>query len=393
MPHAVIVDCLRTAIGRASTGVLSASRPDDLAAAVVAALLDQHPQTPRDEIDDLILGCAFPEAEAGLNLARRAALIAGLPEIVPGLTVSRSCASGLEAIALAAHRIEAGAAQILLAGGAESMSLVPPPGARFAPNPWVVEHRPELYLRTGLAAEVLQRRFRIGRADADEFALDSHRKALAAQAAGRFTEEIVPVEVESTVLENGKAVRHRVAFSQDETPREDYSLEALAALPPLYDAEGSVTAGNSAAPADAAAVALLMSETRARELGLQPRLRFVSYAVAGVPPEVMGLGPVVAIPKALSLAGLTLDDLDLIELDETFAVQALAAIRLAGLDIERLNLNGGAIVLGHSPGAAGARLTATLLRELERRQARYGMIAIAAAGGLGAAAIFERIES
>jgi len=391
MPEAVVIDCLRTACGKAPRGALRMTRPDDLAAAVILALLDKYPRTPRDEIDDVILGCAFPEGAAGMNMARRVALIAGLPELTPGMTINRFCASGLEAIALAAQRIRAGAAQIVLAGGAESMSLTPPTGARFTPNPWIVEHRPELYLSMGLIAEVVQRRYGITRADADEFAFDSHRKASAAQTGGRFAEEIAPIEVESTVLENGKPARRLTFFSQDEGPRSDASREGLAALPPAFDAEGTVTEGNSCQAADGASVALVMSDARARELGLKPRLRYVSYAIAGVPPEVTGIGPVVAIPKALSVAGLKLDDIDLIELNEAFAVQALAVIRLAGLDIERLNVNGGAIALGHPLGCTGAKLTATLLRELERRKGRYGMVAMCVGGGQGAAGIFERI--
>jgi acetyl-CoA acyltransferase len=393
MPEAVLVDCLRTAAGKARRGALRYSRPDDLAAAVIRALVDKFPQVARDEIDDVILGCAFPEAEAGLNMARNAALLAGLPEIVPGMTINRFCSSGLQAIALAAERIRAGGAQIILAGGAESMSLVPMESAAFKPNPWMVEHRPQLYMSMGLTAETLARRYGIGREASDEFALRSHRNALCAQAGGHFANEIVPLEITNTVFENGAPASRTMIFDTDEGPRADTSLEALAALPPAFQKGGTVTAGNSSQASDGAAAALVMSETKARELGLAPRLRFVSFAAAGVPPEIMGIGPVVAIPKALEMAGLKLDEIELIELNEAFAAQALAVIRLAGLDIERVNIDGGAIALGHPLGATGAKLTATLMRQLERRRARYGMVTMCVGGGQGAAGIFERLTT
>jgi acetyl-CoA acyltransferase len=391
MQEAVIVDCLRTAVGKAPRGSLRYSRPDDMAAAVVRALLERYPQVPREEVDDVILGCAFPEAESGMNMARNVALLAGLPDLVPGMTINRFCASGLQAIALAAERIRAGAAEIVIAGGSESMSLLPRAGHHFSPNPWLVDHRPETYLAMGLTAERLQRKYGISREEQDAFALRSHQNALRAQAEGKFDEEIVPFEVRLTTLDNGRPKTSTVVFRKDEGPRADTSLEALAKLKPVFDVQGTVTAGNSSQTSDGAAAALVMSERKARELGLRARARFVSYATGGVPPEIMGIGPVVAIPKALALAGLKLDEIGLIELNEAFAVQALAVIRLAGLDVERVNVNGGAIALGHPLGCTGAKLTATLLREMERRGVRYGMVTMCVGGGQGAAGIFERL--
>ncbi len=391
MPEAVIVDCLRTAVGKAPRGSLRYSRPDDMAAAVVRALLERYPQVPRDDVDDVILGCAFPEAESGMNMARNVALLAGLPDLVPGMTINRFCASGLQAIALAAERIRAGAAQIVIAGGSESMSLLPRAGHHFSPNPWLVDHRPEIYLAMGLTAERLQRKYGISREEQDAFALRSHQNALRAQAEGKFDDEIVPFEVRVTTLDDGRPKTVTTVFRKDEGPRADTSLEALAKLKPVFDVQGTVTAGNSSQTSDGAAAALVMSERKARELGLRARARFVCYAAGGVPPEIMGIGPVVAIPKALALAGLKLDDIGLIELNEAFAVQALAVIRLAGLDVERVNVNGGAIALGHPLGCTGAKLTATLLREMERRRVRYGMVTMCVGGGQGAAGIFERL--
>jgi acetyl-CoA acyltransferase len=376
MPDAVIIDCLRTPVGKAPRGALRNTRPDDLAAIVIRALLERYPQA-RDEIEDVILGCAMPEGEAGNNMARGALLRAGLPDTVPGMTVNRFCSSGLQAIALAAERIRSGFAHAIVAGGSESMSLIPRDGLKPAPNPWFVDHLPEFYLTMGLTAERVQRKYGISRSDADEFALRSHRLAVAAQESGRFVDEIVPVETERSILE------------EDEGPRADTSLEALAKLKPVFHVNGTVTAGNSSQTSDAAAAALVMSDTYARRLGLKPKARMVSFATAGVPPENMGIGPVVAIPKALALAGLMLDDIGAIELNEAFAVQALAVMRLAKLDPERVNPNGGAIALGHPLGATGAKLTATLLREMERREARYGMVTMCVGGGQGAAGIFE----
>ena len=385
MPEAVIIDCLRTAVGRAPRGALRYTRPDDLAAIVMRALLERYPQAA--EVEDVILGCAMPEGEAGLNMARQALLRAGLPDSVPGMTINRFCSSGLQSIALAADRIRAGDAHILIAGGAESMSLIPFGGAKPAPNPWFVDHWPEVYMSMGLTAERVQKKYGISRADADAFALRSHQNALRAQQEGKFDQEIVPVEVESVTP--GKTAKE--IFQKDEGPRADTSLEALAKLKPAFHAQGTVTAGNSSQTSDGAAAALVMSDGKARELGLKPIARFVSYATAGVPPEIMGIGPVAAIPKALAKAGLKREDFGVIELNEAFAVQSLAVIREAGLDPDRINPNGGAIALGHPLGCTGAKLTATILREMERRSARYGMITMCIGGGQGAAGIFERL--
>jgi acetyl-CoA acyltransferase len=391
MPEAVIVDCLRTAVGKAPRGALRNSRPDDLAAACIRALVEKYPQAPTDEIDDVILGCAMPEAESGMNMARQAALRAGLPDIVPGVTINRFCSSGLQAIAMAAERIRSGGAHMIIAGGSESMSLIPRGGNRLAPNPWFVDHRPEVYMNMGLTAEQLQRKYHISREDQDAFSLRSHQNAARAQAECRFQQEIVPIEIESVTPNGARPLVSKTVFERDEGPRADTSMEALAKLKPVFHADGTVTAGNSSQTSDGAAAALVMSRRRASELGLKPMARFVSFSTGGVPPEIMGIGPVVAIPKALALAGLTLEDIDLIELNEAFAVQALAVIRRAGLDIEKVNVNGGAIALGHPLGCTGAKLTATILREMERRNARYGLVTMCVGGGQGAAGIFERI--
>jgi acetyl-CoA acyltransferase len=318
----------------------------------------------------------MPEAESGMNMARIAALRAGLPDIVPGVTINRFCSSGLQAIAMAADRIRSGSAQIIIAGGSESMSMLPMAGNKFAPNPWFVDNRPEIYMGMGLTAERLQKKYNISRQEQDEFSLRSHTNALNAQASGAFLEEIVPVD----------------GCAQDEGPRLDTSMEALAKLKPVFHAQGTVTAGNSSQMSDGAAAALVMSESKARELGLKPMARFAGFAVAGVPPEIMGIGPAVAIPKALKLAGIGLDRIDVIELNEAFAVQALAVIRQVGLNLERVNVNGGAIALGHPLGCTGAKLTATILREMRRRKARYGMVTMCVGGGQGAAGIFENVN-
>lgn len=390
MQEAVIVDCLRTAAGKAPRGTLRNTRPDDMAATVIEELLRRYPQVPKDEIDDVILGCAMPEAEQGMNMARIAALRAGLPDMVPGVTINRFCSSGLQSIAMAADRIRAGGAQIILAGGSESMSMIPMTGNKFAPNPWMVDHQPEIYIGMGLTAEEVVKKYGITRENADQFALRSHQNALKAQAEGKFDEEIVPIQVhETTPNGNGKPEMKTSVFRKDEGPRADTSLEALSKLKPVFASNGTVTAGNASQTSDGAAIALVMSEKKARALGLEPRLRFVSFAVGGVPPEIMGVGPVVAIPKALALAGLKLGDIDLVELNEAFAAQALAVVRLAGLDMDKLNVNGGAIALGHPLGCTGAKLTATILREMERRHAKYGMVTMCIGGGQGAAGIFE----
>jgi acetyl-CoA acyltransferase len=392
MREAVIVDCVRTAVGKAGRGSLKNTRPDDLAAFAIRGLLERHPQVDASSIEDVILGCAMPEGEAGLNMARIAALRAGLPDSVPGVTINRFCSSGLQSIAMAAERIRAGGAEIIVAGGAESMSMVPMTGNKFSANPWMVDYRPGIYMSMGLTAEQIYQKYGISREEQDQFALASHQKALAAQAAGKFHDEIVPVDVETTTLEDGGPKTHRKMFHKDEGPREDTSMEALAKLKPVFHAAGTVTAGNSSQTSDGAAAALVMSASKAEELGLHPKARFVSFAVAGVAPELMGLGPVRAIPKALAMAGLKLGDIGVVELNEAFAVQALAVIREAGLDSETLNVNGGAIALGHPLGCTGAKLTATILRELSRREARYGMVTMCIGGGQGAAGVFENLQ-
>jgi len=376
MREAVIIDCLRTPVGKAPRGALRNTRPDDLGAIAIRALLDRYPAA-KEHVEDVILGCAMPEGESGSNMARQSALRAGLPDSVSAMTINRFCSSGLQAIALAADRIRAGSAEVIIAGGAESMSMIPMGGRRPAPNPWFVEHWPEVYMSMGLTAERLQRKYGITREESDAFALRSHQNALRAQSEGWFTDELVPVETENGV------------FDRDEGPRGDTSLEALGKLRPVFHAKGTVTAGNASQTSDGGAAALLMSDSRARALGLKPKARFASYATAGVPPEIMGIGPVVAIPKALIMAGIKLEDVGVIELNEAFAVQALAVIRKGGLDAERVNPNGGAIALGHPLGCTGAKLTASILREMPRRGASYGMVTMCVGGGQGAAGVFE----
>jgi acetyl-CoA acyltransferase len=392
MNEAVIIDCMRTAVGKAPRGSLRNSRPDDMAAAVFNKLLERHPQVSKAEIDDVILGCANPEAESGMNMARVAALRAGLPETVPGVTINRFCSSGLQAIAMAAERIRSGGADIIIAGGAESMSLVPMSGHKFAPNPWMVDHIPQIYMGMGLTAEEVYRKYSVSREDQDAFSYRSHQNALKAQAEGKFDDEIVPLEVETTALTNGHPSTKKSTFAKDEGPRADTSVEALGKLRAVFHAQGTVTAGNSSQTSDGAAAAIVMSEKKARELGLKPMARFVSFGVGGVPPEIMGIGPIVAIPKALKAAGLKLEDIGLVELNEAFAVQALAVARETGLNMNTLNVNGGAIALGHPLGCTGAKLTATILREMQRRNVRYGMVTMCIGGGQGAAGVFERLN-
>jgi acetyl-CoA acyltransferase len=392
MQDAVIVDCLRTAVGKAPRGALRASRPDDLAAAVVTRLLEKHPQVSKDAVEDIILGCAMPEAESGNNMARCVALRAGLPDTVTGVTINRFCSSGLQAIAMAADRIRVGGADIIIAGGAESMSLIPRGGNKIAPSPWFADHRPEIYMNMGLTAERLQRKYGISREQADAFSFASHQKALCAQATAKFDDEIVPYEVEWMTPNGARPKVTKTLFAKDEGPRADTTVEALGKLKPVFHAGGTVTAGNSSQTSDGAAAALIMSDSKARELGLKPLARFVSFATGGVPPEIMGIGPVVAIPKALKMAGLTLDDIGIIELNEAFAVQALAVMQEAGLDPEKVNVNGGAIALGHPLGCTGAKLTATILREMARRNLKYGLVTMCVGGGQGAAGIFERLQ-
>jgi len=393
MPEAVLVSAVRTPVGRAPKGALSTTRPDDLAALAIGAALDRVPSLSRAEVEDVILGCAQPEGESGWNIARMAILRAGLPVEVPGVTVNRLCSSGLEAIALADLRIRGGGARVVVAGGAETMSLLPMGGLKGMPNPWLAQHYPAALLTMGLTAERVARHYAVSREDQDAFALRSHQKAIAAQAAGRFSEELVPVTVTSAVpgAKASKPVDSEKVFAADEGPRADTSAEALAKLKPVFHAQGTVTAGNSSQTSDGAASVVLMDAGRAQELGIHPLARLVSYAVTGCLPEEMGIGPVTAIPAALKRAGLTLDDIGLIELNEAFAAQALAVIRELGIDPEKVNVNGGAIALGHPLGCTGAKLTATLLGEMRRRQVRYGMVTMCVGGGMGAAGIFERL--
>ncbi|HUV70734.1 MAG TPA: thiolase family protein [Terracidiphilus sp.] len=394
MPEAVLVSAVRTPVGRAPKGALSTTRPDDLAAIALGGALERVPGLSRAEIDDVILGCAQPEGEQAWNIARWAALRAGLPVEIPGATVNRLCSSGLEAIAIADQRIRSGGDRVVIAGGVESMSLLPFGGLKPSPNPWMAEHYPASLLTMGLTAERVARRYGISREEQDVFAHESHTKALAAQVAERFGEELIPVTVTTAVpgAKAGKPVITETMFSADEGLRADSSLEALAKLKPAFHAKGTVTAGNSSQTSDGAAAAVLMEAGRARELGIEPIARLVAYAVTGCLPEEMGMGPVTAIPKALKRAGLRLDEIELIELNEAFAAQALAVMRVLGLDAARVNVNGGAIALGHPLGCTGAKLTATLLAEMRRRKARYGMVTMCVGGGMGAAGIFERLD-
>jgi acetyl-CoA acyltransferase len=396
MKEAVIVSSVRTAVGKAYKGTLHATRPDDLAAVAINGAIQRVPGLDPKEIEDVILGCAMPEGEQGMNVARIASLRAGLPVECSAVTINRFCSSGLQAIAMAAERVMLGNSEVVIAGGAESMSMVPMGGNKTSPNPWLMDHYPDTYLGMGLTAENLARKYEITREKADEFSYCSHQKALAAIAAGKFKDEIVPVEVRSTVVSNGdgRGGRAKTAtkiFDTDEGPRADTSLDALARLKPAFHAHGTVTAGNSSQMSDGAAISVVMSADRSRALGVKPLARFVSFATAGCAPEEMGVGPVFAIPKALRLAGLKLEQIDVIELNEAFAAQSLSVIRLANLDPARVNINGGAIALGHPLGCTGAKLTATIVRELERRKARYGMVTMCIGGGMGAAGIFERL--
>jgi acetyl-CoA acyltransferase len=402
MAEAVIVSSVRTPVGRGYKGSLRTTRPDDLAALVIKEALARVSELDPREIDDVILGCAMPEGEQGMNVARIAALRAGLPVETSAMTVNRFCASGLQAIAQAAERIRSGAAQVIVAGGTESMSMVPMGGNKISPNPWLVDHYPDAYINMGLGTENIARKFGITREQADNFAVASHKKAVTALAADKFKDETVPVDVKITSLANGNSSSKRkvptkpatqsFVFDKDELPRAETSMEALAGLKPAFHVQGTVTAGNSSPMSDGAAAVVLMSDTKAAQLGLKPQARFVAYATAGCPPEEFGIGPVYAIPKALQLAGLSLSDLAVVELNEAFAAQSLAVIQQANLDAERVNPNGGAIALGHPLGCTGAKLTATLVRELARRNARYGMVTMCIGGGMGAAGIFERMS-
>ena len=393
MHDAVIVAAARTAVGKAPAGALRTVRPDEMAAAVIGEVIKRSGGVEARDVDDVILGCAMPEAEQGLNVARIASLRAGIPVEASAVTINRFCSSGLQSIAYAAERIMCGFGQAVVAGGTESMSMVPMGGNKVAPNPALVDSYPDVYLSTGLVAENHARESQISRDEQDAFALRSHQRAVSAIDAGRFADEITPLTFRVSVQTNGPGTHQirEVTFSQDEGPRRDTSAEALAKLRPVFHAAGSVTAGNSSQTSDGAAAVLVTSAAFAKERGLQPLARFVAYATAGVPPELFGIGPVPAIRKVLKFAGLSLDDIGLVELNEAFAAQVLACLRELPIDPERLNVNGGAIALGHPLGCSGAKLTTTLLNEMRRRSVRYGMVTMCVGGGMGAAGIFERL--
>jgi acetyl-CoA acyltransferase len=392
MRDAVIVSAVRTAVGKAPKGTLRNTRPDEMGAAVIEEALRRAEGLGNREVEDVIMGCAMPEAEQGMNVARAAAIRAGLPVETSAMTINRFCSSGLQSIAIAADRIRTGGADVIVAGGLETMSMIPMGGHIIRPNPYLVEHYPDFYLNMGLATENVARKYEVSREEQDAFSLRSHMRAAAAQDAGKFDEEIVPLKVTFEELnEKGRKTTREVTFTKDEGVRRDTSEEGLAKLKPAFHAKGTITAGNASQMSDGAAAAVVMSDERAHELNLKPLARFVAYATAGCPPEEMGIGPVYAIPKALKVAGLKLEDIDVIELNEAFAAQSLAVIRTLGLDPERVNVNGGAIALGHPLGCTGAKLTASILRELERRGGRYGMVTMCVGGGMGAAGIFERL--
>ena len=392
LKQAYIVSSVRTAVGKAPAGTLRQVRPDDLGAIAVDGAIGRVPGLDPTTVDDVIMGCAFPEAEQGFNLGRVVARRAGLPDSVAGCTVNRFCASGLQAIAMASQAIATGQAEVMVAGGAESMSLIPMGGHLMAPNPELMLTAPATYLTMGLTAENVAQLFHISRQEQDEFALRSHQRALAAIQSGRFTAEIVPVPVRQTMYQEGELITTEQIFQVDEGPRSDTSLEALAKLSPVFRVGGSVTAGNASQMSDGAAATVVMSEGMVQQLGLQPLGRLLGFAVAGVPPEIMGIGPVEAVPKVLKQVGLTLADIGLIELNEAFAAQALAVIHKLELDEERVNVNGGAIALGHPLGCTGARLTATLLYEMQRRSVRYGLVTMCVGGGMGAAGVLENLR-
>ena len=394
MREAVIASAVRTPAGKAPKGTLRNTRPDEMAAVVIEEALRRATGIDPAEVDDVILGCAMPEAEQGMNVARIASLRAGIPVESSAVTINRFCSSGLQAIAFAAERIKCGTADTIVAGGTESMSMVPMGGHKIAPNPELVSHYPDVYLSTGLVAENHARESTVSREEQDTFAFQSHQRALSAIDEGRFTDETIPLTVQVVEPANGNGVPPHVRefkFTTDEGPRRDTSVEALSKLRPVFHVAGSVTAGNSSQMSDGAAAVVVTSAERAAKLGLQPLARFVTFTTAGVKPELFGLGPVPAMRKALKLAGLTIDDIDLVELNEAFASQALACLREFPIDPERLNVNGGAIALGHPLGCTGAKLTTTLLYELRRRQGRFGMVTMCVGGGMGAAGIFERL--
>jgi acetyl-CoA acyltransferase len=392
MKEAVIVSAVRTAVGKAPKGTLRNTRPDDMGAAVIREAMARVPGLEASEIDDVIMGCAMPEAEQGMNVARAAAIRAGLPVETSAMTINRFCSSGLQTIAMASDRIRTNGAEVIVAGGLESMSMIPMGGHIIRPNPTLIEQYPDFYLSMGLATENVARKYEVTREQQDEFALRSHQRAVAALDADKFGDETVPLTVTFEELDaKGKKQTSEVVFDKDEGPRRDSSAEALANLKPAFQVKGTITAGNSSQMSDGAAAAIVMSADRAQQLGAKPLARLVAYATAGCPPEEMGIGPVFAIPKALKLAGLTLDQIDVIELNEAFAAQSLAVIKMLELNPDKVNVNGGAIALGHPLGCTGAKLTASILRELERRNGHYGMVTMCVGGGMGAAGIFERL--
>jgi acetyl-CoA acyltransferase len=389
--NAYIVSTVRTAVGKAPRGTLHQMRPDDMAAIVLKGAVDRVRGLSPDQIDDIILGCAFPESEQGFNLARIAAQRAGFPNSIAGCTVNRFCASGLQAIAMGNQAIATGQANVIIAGGAESMSLIPMGGHYLLPNPELLDHAPQVYCTMGITAENVAQEYHISRQEQDQFALRSHQRALAAIRQGRFTTEIIPMTVRETQYVNGQVQTLETVFDTDEGPRADTSLEALAHLQPVFRVGGTVTAGNASQTSDGAAATVIMSDRMVRELNLEPMARLLGFAVAGVAPEMMGIGPVMAVPKVLQQVGLTLEDIGLIELNEAFAAQALAVIHKLGLNEDMVNVNGGAIALGHPLGCTGAKLTATLLHEMQRRGIRYGLCTMCIGGGMGAAGVFENL--
>jgi acetyl-CoA acyltransferase len=391
MREVVIVSAVRTPVGKAYKGTLRTTRPDDLGAIAIKGALERVPQVDVREIEDVILGCAMPEAEQGMNVARIASLRAGLPVECSAMTINRFCSSGLQAIAIAADRIAMGGAEVIVAGGTESMTMVPMGGHKFTANPTLVSTYPDSYLSMGLTAERLAHKHGITREMADEFSLNSHKKAIAAIAAGNFEDEIVSVPVSFTTPNGSKPKRQEIVFKVDEGPRADTTMEALGSLRAAFHAKGTVTAGNSSQMSDGAAAAVVMSADRARALGIKPLARFIAFATAGYKPEEMGIGPVYAIPKVLKLAGLKLEDIDVFELNEAFAAQSLSVIKEAGIDPAKVNPNGGAVALGHPLGCTGAKLTATIIRELKRRHGKYGIVTMCVGGGMGAAGIIENI--
>ena len=392
MREAVVVSAVRTAVGRAPKGTLKDTRPDEMGAAAIQEAMARVEGLEPSSVEDVVMGCAMPEAEQGMNVARVSAIRAGLPVETSAMTINRFCSSGLQSIAIVADRIRTGGIDVGIAGGLETMSMIPMGGHIIRPNPYLVDHYPDFYLNMGLATENVARKYEISREEQDQFALRSHQRAASAIAEGKFKDEVVPLKVVMEDLdEKGRKVRREKVFEVDEGVRSDTSLEALSKLKPAFHIKGTITAGNASQMSDGAAAVVLMSEERAREIGARPRARFVAYATAGCPPEEMGIGPVFAIPKALKMAGLSLEQIDVIELNEAFAAQSLAVIKELGLDQEKVNVNGGAIALGHPLGCTGAKLTASILRELDRRDGRYGMVTMCVGGGMGAAGIFERI--